>query len=249
MKPISVQLYSLRDAAQEDFIGVLKGVAEIGYKGVEFAGLYGNDSKEIAKVLGDLGLVTSSSHTALPTRENIAELADTELTLGNKRVISGFGPDAFVDADGIKRVIDQFNVAAELVAPYGLSFGFHNHWWEMDSIGGKRIYDTIMEECPKVFGEMDTYWVKYGKADPAEMVAKYKSRLPLLHIKDGPLVEGPHTALGKGKMDIPPIIAAADPNVLDWLIVEIDACECDVFQAVRESYDYLIGKSLAIGNR
>ena len=36
--PVAIQLYSLRDETEKDFMGVLEKVAEIGYKGVEFAG-------------------------------------------------------------------------------------------------------------------------------------------------------------------------------------------------------------------
>ena len=36
-RPLSVQLYSLREAAQKDFVRVLKRVADIGYKAVELA--------------------------------------------------------------------------------------------------------------------------------------------------------------------------------------------------------------------
>ena len=35
LKPLSVQLSSLRERAQKDFISVLKDVAAMGYKGVE----------------------------------------------------------------------------------------------------------------------------------------------------------------------------------------------------------------------
>lgn len=46
MYPIAVQLYSLRGMMQagyekEDFIQVLKWVADVGYKGVEPAGFWG----------------------------------------------------------------------------------------------------------------------------------------------------------------------------------------------------------------
>lgn len=40
LRPLSVQLYSLRDYAKDDFVAVLKKVAEIGYKGVEPAGFW-----------------------------------------------------------------------------------------------------------------------------------------------------------------------------------------------------------------
>ena len=85
-KPISVQLYTLRAEAQKDFPAVLKTVADIGYKGVEFAGLHGHSATEIKALIDDLGLVTSSSHTALPAPENISQLVDTEGTLGNTRL-------------------------------------------------------------------------------------------------------------------------------------------------------------------
>jgi len=81
------------------------------------------------------------------------------------------------------------------------------------------------------------------------VVRQYAKRIPCLHIKDGPLVQGkPHTAVGKGKMKMAPIIAAADPKVLEWLIVELDECATDMMQAVRDSYAYLTGEGLAEGN-
>ena len=65
-------------------------------------------------------------------------------------------------------------------------------------------------------------------------------RAPLLHIKDGPLVKDePMVAVGRGKQPIANIIAAADADVLEWLIVELDACATDVTTAVGESRTFL----------
>lgn len=254
MKPISLQLYSLRPnvyAGGSDLPGVLKTVAEIGYKGVEFAGLHGSDPSELAKIVSDLGLCVSSSHTALPTPENVNQIAETELALGNKRAISGFGPDAFKTIDACKEAAEKFNQAAELLKPYDMEFGIHNHWWEFDKIDGTYVYDILMKEAPDLFSELDVYWCAFAKASPSETVARHKSRIPLLHIKDGMLVEGQHvhTAVGSGKVDMHPIIKAADPDVLKWVIVELDACETDMLEAVKESYRYLTSEGLAAGNK
>ena len=249
-KPISLQLYTLRDAAKDDFPGVLRAVADIGYVGVEFAGLHGHDPKEIRKLIDDLGLKVSSSHTGLPTAENIQQLADVEMTLGNKKIISGFGPDQFKTLDGVKAAAEKFRTAAELVKPFGMTYGFHNHWWEFHSLDGKQVYDILMAGAPDVFSELDVYWCAYGEADPVKVVSQYKSRLPVLHIKDGTLEENaPHKAVGSGVLDMPAIIGAADPNVLEWLIVELDNYDGDMFEAVRSSYDYLVGFGLALGNK
>ncbi len=112
------------------------------------------------------------------------------------------------------------------------------------------VYDILLAEAPGIFSELDVYWCAYAKANPVEIVSKYKSRLPFLHIKDGTLKEGEaHTAVGAGALDMPGIIGAADPNVLKWLIVELDSCATDMLTAVKESYTYLTSKGLAEGNK
>ena len=43
--PIALQVFSVRDDLQADFEGTLRKVKEMGYDGVEFAGLYGKSPK------------------------------------------------------------------------------------------------------------------------------------------------------------------------------------------------------------
>ena len=42
--PIAIQLFSVRDTMSEDVQGTLTALKEMGYDGVEFAGLYGKGS-------------------------------------------------------------------------------------------------------------------------------------------------------------------------------------------------------------
>lgn len=250
MKPIALQLYTVREEAAKDFPSTLRKVADIGYKGVETAGLHGCDPKEVAKMVADLGMVVCSSHTALPNKENLQQIVDVEKTLGNSRAISGFGPDDFKTVDAVKAAAAKLAQAAELLRPYGMTFGFHNHWWEFDRVDGQCVYDILMAECGAAFSELDVYWCAWGKSDPADVVKRYGARIPLLHIKDGMLeTSHPHTAVGSGKLDMPKIIGAADQNVLEWLVVELDDCATDMMEAVRDSYRYLVSNGLAEGNR
>ena len=62
LKPLSVQLYSLREYAKTDFVQVLKKVAAIGYKAVEPAGFFDLSPAEFKKIIDDLGLEMHSSH-------------------------------------------------------------------------------------------------------------------------------------------------------------------------------------------
>ena len=63
--PVAIQLYSLRNEAAADFFGVLEKVKEMGYDGVEFAGLHGRTPAEIREKCAELGLVPISAHVAL----------------------------------------------------------------------------------------------------------------------------------------------------------------------------------------
>jgi sugar phosphate isomerase/epimerase len=154
--------------------------------------------------------------------------------------------------DGIRATAARFQAAAEAMAPHGITFAFHNHWWEFLKVGDVVPYDMIMELAPAACSELDVYWAAFGGGDPAAELKKKGSRIPLLHVKDGPLTgdpPDPHTAVGHGKLDMPAIISAADPNVLEWLIVELDFCATDMMQAVVDSYTYLTSKGLGSGRR
>jgi sugar phosphate isomerase/epimerase len=251
MKPVALQLYTVRELCAEDFPGTVRKVAETGYKAVEFAGLHDMSPADVKAMVDDLGLEVCSAHTAMPNAENAEALIEEAKTIGNPRLISGFGGDDLKTVDDCKRAADKLNAAVEAIAGSGLAFGIHNHWWEFQEVEGQLPHDILLAEAPGVFAEIDVYWAQFGGCDAAEQVARKKDRAPVLHIKDGPLIEGqpqPHTAVGAGKMDIPAVINAADPDVLQYLIVELDSCATDMMQAVIDSYKYLVGNGLASGN-
>ncbi|NSW56744.1 MAG: sugar phosphate isomerase/epimerase [Armatimonadetes bacterium] len=248
-KPISVQLYSVREAAAQDFPAVLKQIADIGYVGVEFAGFHNMDLKELKSIIDDLGLQVSSAHMPMVTDENASELIDQCKTLGITKLITG--PGGPIDTmDGVMACVAKQKRAVELLEGTGISFGLHNHWQEFEPVDGKLPEDIMLEEVPCLFAQLDVYWVAKSGQDPVETVKRLGHRAPVLHIKDGPLdPPQPMTAVGKGVLDMPAIIGAADESVLEWLIVELDSCATDMMEAVRDSYAYLVGEGLAVGNK
>ncbi len=250
MKPIALQLYSLREEAQKDFAAVLSTVAEMGYVGVEFAGLHGMAPAAVKAIVDDLGLQVASAHMALPTADNAAQLIDECGALGVTKLISGFGPDQFANLDECQRTAEKFAAAVELLAGTDISFGMHNHWWEFKAIDGQMPEDIVLNAVPGMFAELDVYWAQVGCGDAPGSVKRLADRCRLLHIKDG-MVEptNPMTAVGKGVLDMPAVIGAANLDVTEWMIVELDACATDMTEAVRDSYTYLVGNGLAKGNK
>jgi sugar phosphate isomerase/epimerase len=251
MKPISVQLYSLRDEVKDDFLAVLKRVADMGYAGVEPAGFHGMTPAEFRTTVEDLGMQVSSSHGPWANPDNVEEVIDTVGILGLDIACGGYGAQQFADMDAIKATAEEANSVAEKLAEHNIRFCLHNHWWEFEKIDGRIKYAIFKELAPLVNYEIDTYWAaNFGANDPAEQLSHFKTQAPLLHIKDGPLVKDEaHVAVGSGKIDVPKVIAAADESVVRWLVVELDKCDTDMYTAVEESYKYLVGNGLAEGRK
>lgn len=60
--PIALQLYSVRDLLEKDLEGGLKQVKELGYDGVELAGLYDHTAAEVKEILDRVGIQAVSAH-------------------------------------------------------------------------------------------------------------------------------------------------------------------------------------------
>lgn len=239
--PIAVQLYSVREQLAHDFDGVVRKIAAMGYDGVETAGFAGTTPAAAARLFLDLGLTVCSAHLPLPTRQNEAEVFDTLAQLGCRRAVCAWMPaDRFGTVADIRKVCDEINAGAQLAAAHGVTLYYHNHWWELHPVEGKpALWHMIDALDPAVQLEIDTYWVRTGGVDPAELLAQLGPRASLLHIKDGPCTEkDPMVAVGDGSMDWPPILRAAGDHAL-WAIVELDRCATDMLEAVAKSYVFL----------
>ncbi len=165
---IALQLYSIRTYiggdAKANIKGVglaqaLKDVAAIGFKGVEFAGYYGNDPKTIRSMLADAGLVACGTHVGNNeygfdttnwkfNQDVLKKTLEFNLAYGNNLVIcpgggnippgvswsTGQGGSEAVPTKEIdeftKRLVDLYNQAAVVAKTMGAKIGLHNHTWE-----------------------------------------------------------------------------------------------------------------------
>lgn len=256
---IGFQLYTVRNEIEKDLTLTLSKVAEIGFAGVETAFWPKHITiKDAAKALKAAGLSVCSAHCELPFGEKKSEmLAIAESFECSRMIWHGWPEDErYKTLEGIKQLADQYNEANHFAKTNGLRFGIHNHWWEFRNvINGRIAYEVLLDDLDDdVFFELDTYWLKVAGHDPAAIVAKFGRRAPYLHIKDGPgewtdtmaTDPPPMTAVGKGTQDFPAIVKAAE-GATEWLVVEMDKCDCDVFTSIKESYAYLTKNGLGRG--
>ena len=250
--PISLQMYTVRHLAKADHYAAVRQVADAGYAAIEGGVPTGTTPAEYKKFLDDLGL-RISSHWAWPTKENIGQLSEQANLFGYQHLINGFGPKELDTPENIQKSADKLKASAEIAAEHGLQFCMHNHAWEFDRVGGQLVFDTLMNAGgPKLASELDIYWASnFGTIDVPAVVRRYASRIPLLHVKDGPLERGkPNTAVGAGKLNIADCLRAADPAALKYLVVELDDYTDgheNMMAAVRDSIRWLVDQGLAEG--
>ena len=249
--PIGLQLYTVRESMNKDFRATVERVAETGYVGVETAGFPGTTPKEAKKLFDSLGLKVCGAHLQMPIGENKNSIVETIGILGNPALVVPWQPpELFQSMDGIKKLADDLNAANSVAKENGFKLGYHNHHAEMNLIDGKPALLVLSDMLePGIFFEVDTYWVQTGGVNPVNLIKNLGSKAPLLHIKDGPCVrDEPMVAVGEGKMDIKSVVKAGEENT-EWLIVELDACATDMFEAAVKSYSFLTQQGLANGRK
>jgi sugar phosphate isomerase/epimerase len=243
MKPeISLQMYTLRNEAKEDFLGTLRAVADIGYRYVELAGTGGFGAATLRKHLDGMGLKVSGAHVSLDElQKEIAGVIDYYKTLGAPYVICPWLP-----VERRRNGSDWLEVGkilagvAEKVTSAGLGCCYHNHDFEFVAIEGSFPMDLVLGEGGKnLLCELDTFWVQYAGLDPVAMIEKYAARLPLLHVKDMQAgAEKKFAQVGNGIMDWKAIFPAAERAGVKYYVVEQDDCyDVRPLDAVRISFE------------
>ena len=128
----SLQLYTLRNAMQEDLPGTIKKVAEIGFTQVEPYNFVAT-AKELGAALKANGLTAPSGHAPLLSQDQ-DEIFAAAKELGITTVIDPYLPaEHWQDAEDIQATAAKLNAAAKKGAEYGIRVGYHNHAWELES--------------------------------------------------------------------------------------------------------------------
>ena len=245
---VAIQLYTLRDQCKtaSDYASSLKKVREIGYQAIQISGLGPISDEEQRSIAESEGLVICATHEDGDLiRKEPSKIVDRLAALGCKYTAYPWpaGVD-FSDGAQIQSLIADLDAAGAVLRAAGQVLTYHNHANEFVSFEGKPVLETIYAKSnpANLQGEIDTYWVQAGGADPVAWCAKLKNRLPLLHLKDYAVNasgQAHFAEIGSGNLNFKAIIAAAEESGTEWFIVEQDSCPGDPFDSIRKSFDYI----------
>ena len=255
-KEISIQLYSIRDTiarSGNNLDAIFKGLAEMGYTGIEAAGygggkFYGYAPEDFKATAEKYGIKVISSHC---NRNLTAE----EIESGDFSEGLKWWKQAIADhkAAGMKYIVnpwlnrpatlkelkvtcDYFNEIGKLCNAAGLKYGYHNHSHEMVNVENRVMLEYMIENTDPelVFYELDLYWTVMGKKSPVEFFEKYPGRFALLHVKD-------HREVGQsGMVGFDAIFKNVATAGVQDIIVEIEGCKGTTMDGAKVSIDYLL---------
>jgi len=244
MPELSVQLYTLRKALEQDFDGTLSKLAGLGFTSVEPFQLV-MFADQLRAGLRSNGLTAPTTHVGLLSGDQ-DEICRLAVDLGVQTLIDPYVDPARWESEAdVSQIASDLNDAAKTAARYGLTVGYHNHHFELESkISGVHALEVFADRlAPEVVLEVDTYWAYAGGADVPALLTRLGDRVVALHLKDGDgtLDTSKQVAVGSGVLPVREIIAAA-PGALR--VIELDDSKMDLFDAVRDSREFLLASGV-----
>jgi sugar phosphate isomerase/epimerase len=243
LKPVGLQMYTVRDYAENDFLGTLKEVAKIGYHGIELAGTYGVRASELKQVLDSLNLKVCGSHTVIDFLEkDFDNTVKFNLEVGNKNIVCPWLPESKRNsAETWKKTAEELNSLGEKLKGYGLNLSYHNHNFEFERFNNKYGIEILIENTSpeNLKLEVDVFWIKFAGLDPVEFLNKYRDRINLIHLKDMESDGKTFAEVGEGIIDFRPIFEAGDTGMVEWYVVEQDICKRPSLESAKLSFENL----------
>jgi len=239
---LAAQLYTLRNFTKTpaDIAATLKKVREIGYQAVQLSALGPIPPEELKKLLDANGLTVAATHASFEKmRDDPRSVIAEHKVIGCEHTAIGGLPQDYRNAAGYPRFAKEASVVAKRLKEGGLTWGYHNHSFELEKFDGRTGLDILYAESdPSVFtAEIDTYWIQHGGGDPAAWIRSLKDRIPLVHLKD--MVVKDNTPImaevGEGNLNWPEILKACKEAGVKWYIVEQDTCQRDPFESLAIS--------------
>ena len=244
---LSIQLYTLRSLG--DLERVLDTVQHAGYGHVETIGSHLDNAENVRAKLDARGLKVSSSHVGLPAvRERPDQVIQACHTLGFDQLFMPAVPseDRKKDAPYWRALGHELGEIALRMREHGISFGYHNHDWELaPKDGAKTALELIFEaaaDSPLAW-QVDVAWLVRGGADPKDWMHRYRDRILSAHVKDiAPMGQNEDqdgwADVGAGVLDWRDLWQAARAAGARWMVVEHDK-PADPAETARASYAFI----------
>lgn len=178
-----IQLYGMRDVAEQSLENAVKMAADIGYSSVEFAGFFDRTPEQVKEMLAANNIKLSGTHTSYG--ELLTDLEKTlayHKAIGNKHFI--IPALDLTSQDKLDDFVKRIGPMIECFNEEGITISFHNHSREFErNADGSYVFDQLLYRTNLKF-EVDCCWAHVGMGDPIALLERVGDRLTFIHLKD-----------------------------------------------------------------
>jgi sugar phosphate isomerase/epimerase len=248
---IGVQLYSAREAMQEDADSTLSGIAAAGYENVELAGYYGHSPEAFKDLLERNGLRAVAAHVPIARFEDELEavIAEGKMFGFHSLVVPWLSPEQRTE-EFIRTLPAKLNEWGKEVVKAGMRLAYHNHEFEYEiEINDRAMIQFLVADTHPDFVDIEPDLAQIAAAgyDPIVELERLNPRVRIIHAKDR-AGDGTIVNVGSGEIDWDAVIAIAQTDRVDYLIVEHNQPR-DVMADLGASHRYLIDRLATSVNR
>jgi sugar phosphate isomerase/epimerase len=239
---IGAQLIIWGTKPSENLDSVLTEVKEAGYEGIETSPeIVSKDIIKTKRLLRENSLRLVALHMSVGDISQVEQAAKLLEELDGE-YLTFSGPGGKGSEEDYLKCAEFLNKAGKICREHGIKTCYHNHGHEIAN--DQRGIGLIMHNTePELVGLcVDTYWVKFGGADPLEFIKANRERIVYLHLKDGSeedMRNRRFSELGRGSVNFPAILSFVTQLGLKWVVVEQDWTRGDPFKSMSESRSYL----------
>ena len=225
-----------------DYAGTLRQVAAMGYTHFGFKiagyapGLVERDPREKAKMVRDAGLEVGVVRFGVIGADYDRQIADA-VAVGAKVVAMAAAapflasrPVGSATRAAFDAWLPQLAALAAKCRAAGLTFAYHNHWWDLQPLGGEAPLDVIARTIPPsdLSFEVDLAWAWWAGVAPLDLVARLGPRVASMHFKDVDRTRGQGTTdhavvIGSGEMGYAALLPRIRKLTSAVGYVEVDA--------------------------
>lgn len=195
---MGICLFSVHTELQNDYIGTIEKIAEIGYRNVELLATNFQTNKRyidtiplkvIKNKYEELKLNIISTHEKLPSGNNLLDqdwdsVIKYNYELGCMRIVI---PAVWIKGrEDTLNTAEQFNVLGKKCNENGIQLYLHTHAHEFKRVGNEVLYDILIENTDPEYlkFQVDMAWTMRAGINPVSVLEKLGSRCDMVHQKD-----------------------------------------------------------------
>lgn len=181
--------FLFRDIYHSQLGNIMHRLADMGFEGLELCGMFGLSSEEISSFskATNLAIICDHIHYEEFSQDTVnvisrrTAIGITYLTID--KIPSEFLPGTKLFPEALREI----ERISRLCKKHGVQLLYHNHGYDLiNKVDGTPFLDIILDSTdPELLKfQPDLGWISLGGGDPVQYLEKYKSRCPIIHLKD-----------------------------------------------------------------